>query len=87
MPAASEGDDKWKRAFKVLIHAKALGGTVEFTHSARAVSAAFASLYASYEKQAAPGLVPVVVCEGDPMKVGDYYAAEMGNQQNDPATG
>ena len=74
MPLLGEGDDKWKRAFKVLIFAKPLGGVVEFTHSARAVSAAFASLYASYEKQAAPGMVPVVVCEGDPMKVGDYYA-------------
>lgn len=72
---SGEGDVSWKRSFKVLAYSKdAFGGTVEFTHSARTVNGAFTELYSAYEKQAAPGKVPVVIVDGNPAKVGDYYA-------------
>ena len=75
MPANDSEDDKWKRAFKLLAYSKdAFGGTVEFMHQARTVTGAFNELYSAYEAKSGGGKLPVVVVDGDPVKVGDYYA-------------
>ena len=72
---ASDDDEQWKRAFKVLAYSKdAFGGTLEFMHSARTVTGAFNELHSAYEAKAEAGKLPVVSVDGDPEKVGDYYA-------------
>ncbi len=71
---ASDDDEQWKRAFKVLAYSKdAFGGTLEFMHQARTVTGAFNELYSAYEAKAEAGKLPVVAVDGDPAKVGDYY--------------
>lgn len=67
-------EDKWKRGFKLLAFSKDMfGGTLEFMHTARTVTAAFNTLYSDYEAQAKAGMLPVIAVDADPEKIGDYY--------------
>ena len=70
----AEEEDKWKRAFKLLVFSNdTFGGTLEFMHQARTVTSAFNALYGEFEAKKDGDKLPVVKVDGDPEKVGDYY--------------
>ena len=75
-PEAGADGEAWKRAFKVTLMSKTLGGKMTFLHNARNVTGAFNELYSDYEKDKKNGKSPVVEIKADGSKSGDFYRPE-----------
>ena len=72
-PEAGADGEAWKRAFKVTLMSKTLGGKMAFLHNARNVTGAFNELYCDYETAKKKGQSPVVEIKADGSKSGDFY--------------